>query len=81
MVHYSLQIINFAFSAAKNLIACGIHKNYIKPDYSLYGHRDVKVTDCPGDHLYSKIQNWVNYDNTAFESVEDNCDGKPFSLH
>lgn len=43
---------------AKTLIECGIENNYIKSDYILYGHRDVRDTECPGETLYQEISTW-----------------------
>ncbi|KAK2146721.1 hypothetical protein LSH36_586g01011 [Paralvinella palmiformis] len=36
-------------------------EGYIIPDYELFGHRDGRCTDCPGDVLYSIIQTWPHY--------------------
>ncbi|XP_077865223.1 peptidoglycan recognition protein 3-like [Saccoglossus kowalevskii] len=49
-----------ALQAAKNLIQCGIDENKIKSNYFLYGHRDVKRTECPGRALYQEIKSWPN---------------------
>ena len=37
-----------ATDSVKNLIKCGVEKGYIKPDYFLRGHRQVRDTACPG---------------------------------
>ena len=50
-----------ALNAMKNLIQCGVSHGYITSTYSLYGHRDVKDTDCPGDTLYQEIRTWLHY--------------------
>ncbi|XP_045503208.1 peptidoglycan-recognition protein LB-like [Colias croceus] len=46
---------------AKALIAAGIDMGYIKPDYKLIGHRQVRDTECPGDALFNEIQTWEHY--------------------
>ncbi|XP_072286670.1 peptidoglycan recognition protein 1-like [Pyxicephalus adspersus] len=50
-----------AQNAAKQLIACGVERNYIKKTYALKGHRDVKNTKCPGDSFYKAIQKWAHF--------------------
>ncbi|XP_063913546.1 peptidoglycan-recognition protein SB1-like [Zophobas morio] len=48
--------------ALKNLIACAKENNYVKADYHLIGHRQGKVTECPGDQLFNEISNWPQFD-------------------
>ncbi|KAI8482616.1 N-acetylmuramoyl-L-alanine amidase [Branchiostoma belcheri] len=50
-----------AIRAAKNLISCGISLGKISSTYSLYGHRDVGSTACPGNQLYDDIKTWGRY--------------------
>ncbi|KAK2139603.1 hypothetical protein LSH36_1696g00014 [Paralvinella palmiformis] len=50
-----------ALDAVKTLIQCGVDQNMIKPDYELFGHRDGRRTDCPGNALYDIIQTWPHY--------------------
>ncbi|XP_071131416.1 peptidoglycan-recognition protein SC2-like isoform X1 [Mytilus edulis] len=50
-----------ALNAAKALIQCGINNGKISTSYKLYGHRDTKSTDCPGDKLYDIIKSWPQY--------------------
>ena len=50
-----------ALNAIKNLIQCGVSHGYITSTYSLYGHRDVGSTNCPGDALYQEIRTWPHY--------------------
>ncbi|KAJ0173086.1 hypothetical protein K1T71_011262 [Dendrolimus kikuchii] len=45
----------------KALIAAGVEMGYIKPDYKLVGHRQVRATECPGDALFKVIQTWEHY--------------------
>jgi len=37
-----------ALDAVKALIKCGVESNFIKTDYILKGHRQVRATACPG---------------------------------
>ena len=43
------------------LIAAGVDMGYIRKDYKLVGHRQVRNTECPGDALYGEIQTWPHY--------------------
>lgn len=43
------------------LIAAGVELGYIKPDYKLVGHRQVRATECPGDALFNDIKTWNHY--------------------
>ncbi|VVC97816.1 unnamed protein product [Leptidea sinapis] len=47
--------------AAKDLISIGVELGYIRPDYQLIGHRQVRATECPGDALYNEISNWERF--------------------
>ena len=49
-------------SAVMNMIECGIKLVKITPDYKLYGHRDVRPTESPGEKLYNHIRTWKHYD-------------------
>lgn len=46
---------------AKALIAAGVELGYIKSDYKLVGHRQVRATECPGEALFKEIQTWDHY--------------------
>ncbi|XP_052275317.1 peptidoglycan-recognition protein SC2-like [Dreissena polymorpha] len=50
-----------AVTAVKNLIAFGVHLGKIARSYRLHGHRDVKVTACPGTNFYNLVKTWPNY--------------------
>ncbi|XP_018419661.1 PREDICTED: peptidoglycan recognition protein 1-like [Nanorana parkeri] len=52
---------NAALNAAKQLIACGVAKNFIRSNYVLKGHRNVMSTSCPGDSLYKVIKGWPRF--------------------
>lgn len=52
--------------SAKALIECGIELGHILPDYSLFGHRDVTQTDCPGDLFYDEeLSLWPHKQTTS----------------
>ncbi|XP_069140716.1 peptidoglycan-recognition protein SC2-like [Argopecten irradians] len=59
-----------ALNAAKALAQCGVEKGYIKGTYSLFGHRDVGTTECPGDNLYKEIRNWTRYNSTRMATIQ-----------
>lgn len=42
--------------AFENLIECGVRSGYLDSYYGIYGHRDMRDTDCPGDLLYDTIR-------------------------
>ncbi|XP_047032979.1 peptidoglycan-recognition protein LB-like isoform X1 [Helicoverpa zea] len=46
---------------AMALIAAGVELGFIKPDYKLVGHRQVRATECPGDALFNEIKTWDHY--------------------
>lgn len=50
-----------ALDAVHNIINCGVEKGFIIPKYELFGHRDVRTTDCPGNAFYKLIQKWSHY--------------------
>ncbi|XP_032527673.1 peptidoglycan-recognition protein LB-like [Danaus plexippus] len=47
--------------SAKALINAGVELGYIKSDYKLVGHRQVRETECPGDALFHEIQTWDHW--------------------
>lgn len=51
-----------ALDAVQAMIECGIQLGKITPDYKMYGHRDVRATECPGDTLYELIKTWDHFD-------------------
>ncbi|XP_048482506.1 peptidoglycan-recognition protein SC2-like isoform X3 [Plutella xylostella] len=48
--------------AVQALIAEGVARGAITPNYRLVGHRQVRAnTSCPGDALFNHIQTWKQY--------------------
>eukprot|EP00745_Piridium_sociabile_P003315 TRINITY_DN119762_c0_g1_i1.p2 TRINITY_DN119762_c0_g1~~TRINITY_DN119762_c0_g1_i1.p2 ORF type:complete len:174 (-),score=24.67 TRINITY_DN119762_c0_g1_i1:225-746(-) len=50
-----------AVSTVQSLIQTGVTDGHVCPQYTLKGHRDVGVTECPGQSLYNLIQSWPHY--------------------
>ncbi|KAI8442180.1 hypothetical protein MSG28_005786 [Choristoneura fumiferana] len=48
-------------ATTKALIALGLKKGYISPQYKLIGHKQVSSTECPGEVLLNEISTWENY--------------------
>ncbi|XP_061397907.1 peptidoglycan-recognition protein SC2-like [Musca vetustissima] len=48
-------------SKAKELIAWLVSQGYVSSNYTLYGHRQVGSTECPGNNLYNEIKKWSNW--------------------
>ncbi|KAL3863962.1 hypothetical protein ACJMK2_005691 [Sinanodonta woodiana] len=51
-----------ALNAVINIMECGIQMGKITKDYKMYGHRDVRSTECPGQRLYDLIRTWPHFD-------------------
>ncbi|KAF5281860.1 hypothetical protein FQR65_LT14504 [Abscondita terminalis] len=46
----------------KKLISCGIEMGKIAPNYTLFGHKQVREgTECPGDRLFEEITKWEHF--------------------
>lgn len=39
----------------------GIDMGMIVPDYTLYGHKQVRDTECPGNRLFAEISTWLHF--------------------
>ena len=53
-----------AITAYHNLARCMVEEEKISKEYKMYGHRQTKApgeTECPGDVLYSTIQQWEGW--------------------
>ncbi|KAK9876301.1 hypothetical protein WA026_012599 [Henosepilachna vigintioctopunctata] len=46
----------------KDLIQYGVEHGKIAKDYILFGHRQVRETECPGDALFNEIQKWPHWE-------------------
>ncbi|GBP27045.1 Peptidoglycan-recognition protein LB [Eumeta japonica] len=45
----------------KALIKAGVREGYVKTDYKLVGHRQVRDTECPGDALFHDLKTWDHF--------------------
>uniref|UniRef100_A0A6M2DXC1 Peptidoglycan-recognition protein n=1 Tax=Xenopsylla cheopis TaxID=163159 RepID=A0A6M2DXC1_XENCH len=55
-------------AAVRNLIDCGVQEGYLRKNYTLHGHLQVRNTECPGQKLYEEIKTWPNYKATVQKS-------------
>lgn len=46
---------------AKEFIDYSVLQKQLKSDYILYGHRQVRDTECPGQALYNEIKSWDHW--------------------
>ncbi|KAM9319151.1 peptidoglycan recognition protein 5 [Pholidichthys leucotaenia] len=44
-----------AIMAVKQLLQSGVSTGHLKPDFALFGHRDLGQTECPGNNLYAAL--------------------------
>lgn len=54
-------------ATTKALIAAGVERGFISPDYKLIAHKQVMATECPGAALYSEISSWKHFSPNGFE--------------
>lgn len=47
--------------ATHDLIDYSITQGYLLSNYTLYGHRQVRATECPGDALFNEIKTWPHF--------------------
>lgn len=47
--------------ATKDLIAHAVEKEHLSYNYTLYGHRQVRATACPGPALFNEIEKWPHF--------------------
>ncbi|XP_012682131.2 peptidoglycan recognition protein 5 isoform X2 [Clupea harengus] len=45
-----------ALSSVKRLLQDGVSRGWLHSNYTIFGHRDLANTECPGDKLYPEIQ-------------------------
>ncbi|XP_032366476.1 peptidoglycan recognition protein 5 [Etheostoma spectabile] len=44
-----------AMSSVKKLLQSGVSQGFLNPKFSLFGHRDLGDTECPGEKLYAVL--------------------------
>ncbi|KAG7223037.1 hypothetical protein INR49_015926 [Caranx melampygus] len=42
--------------AVKLLLQSGVSQDFLSREFSLFGHRDLGTTECPGENLYAALQ-------------------------
>lgn len=45
-----------SLAAFHSLVECGISLGKVTPDYKLIGHRQARVTECPGQKFYDYLK-------------------------
>lgn len=48
-------------NATRELIDYAINHGYLTSTYTMYGHRQVRSTECPGDALFNEIKTWPHF--------------------
>lgn len=46
---------------AFKLIQLAVAENYLTANYTIYGHRQLNGTECPGEKLYNEIKLWPHW--------------------
>ncbi|SPP74324.1 peptidoglycan-recognition protein SC2 [Drosophila guanche] len=55
------KITSAQITAAKGLLADAVSRGQIVSGYTLYGHRQVSATECPGTNIWNEIRTWSNW--------------------
>mgnify|MGYP002649544663 CR=1 FL=1 len=45
-----------AMGAFVQLLECGVRSGNLDAFYGIYGHSDLRTTECPGEYLYESIR-------------------------
>ena len=62
MGDYSDHVPNaVAINALKTMINNAVKLNKLTSDFKMFGHRDVRQTECPGDAFYKMITAWSHF--------------------
>ncbi|XP_077186105.1 N-acetylmuramoyl-L-alanine amidase [Paroedura picta] len=57
----------FALELVKdNFLQCAARGSRLKANYTVYGHRQVVPTLCPGDRLFQEIKTWTGFKERCF---------------
>ncbi|XP_078597485.1 peptidoglycan-recognition protein SC2-like isoform X1 [Branchiostoma floridae x Branchiostoma japonicum] len=51
-----------AITAGKVLIQLGVDKKKLVANYTLYGHRQVRPTECPGNEFFKLVTHWDHWE-------------------
>lgn len=55
--------------STKDLIAYAVEAGHLEQNYTIFGHRQVRDTECPGGALFNEIKNWPHFENTSKNSI------------
>lgn len=58
--------------ATQDLISYAVERDYLATNYTLYGHRQVRDTACPGQALFNEIKTWPNFGRLSDVDDDDN---------
>lgn len=50
-------------NAVQRLIQIAIDGGHVQHNYTLLGHRQTRVTECPGERLFREITTWSHFVN------------------
>lgn len=42
--------------AVRLLLQSGVSQGFLSKEFSLFGHRDLGTTECPGENLYTALK-------------------------
>ncbi|KAL8164610.1 UNVERIFIED_CONTAM: hypothetical protein K2H54_054362 [Gekko kuhli] len=57
----------FALELVKgNFVRCAVRGSRLEANYTIYGHRQVVPTLCPGDRLFQEIKTWKGFKERCF---------------
>lgn len=45
----------------KAFLQYSVDEGYLREDYKLLGHRQVRDTECPGKKLFAEISSWNHF--------------------
>lgn len=53
----------------QDLIAYAVDQGYLSANYTLYGHRQVRATECPGNALFNEIKTWPGFESDVVNGI------------
>lgn len=48
-------------TALRELMTHAVNNSYLESNYIMLGHRQTRVTECPGEKLYEEISRWTHF--------------------
>lgn len=55
--------------STKDLIAYAVEAGHLESNHTIFGHRQVRDTACPGEALFNEIKNWPHFENEPRNSI------------